>query len=59
MEDLSYVAQDAPVEYPIELGKTLLSLVFLGLGFLVTTFSLALTHEVRGLSSSFKSALSL
>ena len=46
MEDLSYVDQDAPVEYPIELGKTLLSLVFLGLGFLVTTFSLALTHEV-------------
>jgi len=38
-------AQDAPVEYPIELGKTLLSLVFLGFGFLVTTFSLALTHE--------------
>ena len=41
-----HVDQDAPVEYPIELGKTLLSLVFLGLGFLVTTFSLALTHEV-------------
>merc|ERR1719295_1666242 len=37
--------QETPVEYPIELGKTLLSLVFLGFGFLVTTFSLALTHE--------------
>ena len=41
-----YDDQEAPLEYPIELGKTLLSLVFLGFGFLVTTFSLALTHEV-------------
>ena len=33
--------------YPVEVGKTILSLVILGLGFLVTTFSLALTHEVK------------
>ena len=32
--------------YPVEVGKTVLSLAILGLGFLVTTFSLALTHEV-------------
>ena len=35
-----------PPSYPLEVGKTALSLAFLGLGFMVTTFSLALTHEV-------------
>jgi len=32
-------------EYPVEFAKTLLSFLFLIFGFIVTTFSLALTHE--------------
>jgi len=47
--EMGEVKIDIPIEeaasYPVEVGKTVLSLAILGLGFLVTTFSLALTHE--------------
>jgi len=36
---------DSVTDYPVEFLKTVLSLLFLGFGFLVTSFSLALTHE--------------
>lgn len=36
---------DQSPEYPLELGKSLVSIGVLILGFLVTSFSLALTHE--------------
>lgn len=39
------IPAEVPPSYPLEVGKTVLSLAFLGLGFMVTTFSLALTHE--------------